>query len=115
MIAGEKRQMRQRNLVFRYAVLFLTLLPLPALSQYYDSYPRYDRSSRGYDPYPNYVQPQRYPRKQYYVQPPQTNFSLRRLFGVEDQPFVDQPAIPMRTRPSRPKPAAPVTVAPVRQ
>jgi hypothetical protein len=120
--------------------LSLMAAPLPSFAQYYGQYPGEpgyrggygERPARVYDQYGRplgYVQPQGapqqpQPRRQggYYpgmiVQPaqpqPQPGFSLRRLFGVEDEPprmVEPQRPAPPRIRPDRPRPAPPTAVA----
>jgi hypothetical protein len=119
-------------------VLGLAAAASPALAQYYGSHPSapvyrpdgrggyyLERRARIYDQYGRplgYVQPQAVPqqprRQQYYpgmiVHPapqPQPGFSLRRLFGVEDEPRPapqPQPQQAPRIRHERPKPPAAV-------
>src|SRR5438045_2170757 len=105
--------------------LLLALLPpivagiLPALAQGYSSYyPQrapygyYPQAPRGYYAQPPARDPRAYPPGYYpgkLVQPaqPPSGFSLRRLFGVEEQEALPPPVMrrrtPVEVRPSRPR------------
>jgi len=109
--------------------LGLAAASVPAFAQYYGQYPGEpgyrggyaERPARVYDQYGRplgYVQPQAAPQpqarqQQYYpgmiVRPapqpqPQPGFSLRRLFGVEEEPRPEPQRVAPRVRPDRPKP-----------
>jgi hypothetical protein len=120
--------MRLRPMIgFWLGILAFAATAMPAMAQYYGQYPGEpgyrggfsERPARVYDQYGRplgYVQPQAAPqpqgRQQYYpgmiVRPapqpqPQPGFSLRRLFGVEEEARPEPRQAP-RVRPERPKP-----------
>ncbi|MBM6594918.1 SGNH/GDSL hydrolase family protein [Microvirga pudoricolor] len=101
------------------ALILLPLLAagsLPAQAQYqYQYQQRSPAPPQGQRAYP----PGYYPGK--LVRPaqpaPQEGFSLRRLFGVPDEPppQVMRPVTPRQARPARPRPSAPAAAAVARQ